>query len=73
MQTSVPMLRPMYIDHPAFEAAYHNGQQFYLGDNLLVAPIAMPGLGPKRVAWQHVWFPEGTWFQYSPREVHGPG
>jgi alpha-glucosidase (family GH31 glycosyl hydrolase) len=72
-KSSVPMIRPMYIDHPDREEAYHNGQEYYLGDNLLVAPIAMPGVGPNRVAWQHVWFPEGTWFQFFTGEKYdGP-
>ena len=70
---SVPMIRPMYLEHPEQEAAYHNGQQFYLGDNLLIAPITMPGEGMNHVASQHVWFPEGTWYQYfSGEEYTGP-
>jgi hypothetical protein len=59
---SVPLTRPLYIDNPNDEAAYHNGQEFLLGDNLLVAPIASPGVGVGRVAHQSVYFPLGTWF-----------
>ncbi|BCM88917.1 oligosaccharide 4-alpha-D-glucosyltransferase [Abditibacteriota bacterium] len=60
---SVPLTRPLYFDYPKEEAAYHNGQEYLLGDNLLVAPIAMPGIGPSRVAHQTVWFPTGSdWF-----------
>jgi alpha-glucosidase (family GH31 glycosyl hydrolase) len=69
-QSSVPMIRPMYMDHPEIEEAYHNGQQYTLGDNLLVAPITMPGIGPNRLAWQHVWFPEGQWYQYFTGEKY---
>lgn len=61
---SVPFIRPMYLEHPGVDAAYRNGQQYYFGDDLLVAPVAMPGRGANRVAWQHVWFPGGTWYQY---------
>ncbi len=59
---SVPLTRPLYIDHPTDEAAYRNGQEYLFGDNLLVAPIAMPGVGPGRVGHQSVYFPRGTWF-----------
>lgn len=59
---SVPLTRPLYIDYPGDEAAYHNGQEYLFGDNLLVAPIASPGVGPGRVAHQSVYFPHGTWF-----------
>jgi alpha-glucosidase (family GH31 glycosyl hydrolase) len=63
-QDSIPFIRPMYIDHPEIEAAYHNGQEYTFGDNLLVAPIAQPGVGPNRVATQAVWFPEDDWFDF---------
>ncbi|RYX80228.1 DUF5110 domain-containing protein [bacterium] len=60
---SVPLTRPMYIDYPTQEASYHNAQQYLYGDNLLVAPIAMPGVGPARVGHQTVWFPAGNdWY-----------
>ena len=60
---SVPFIRPMYIDHPADEAAYHNPQQYQFGDDLIVAPIAEAGVGPDRVGSQTVWFPPGgPWY-----------
>ena len=67
-----PFVRPLYIDHPAEEAAYHNGQEYSFGDNLLVAPIVTPGQGANHVGVQHVWFPEGTWYQYFTGEKY-PG
>lgn len=71
---SVPLLRPMYFDNPNAEAAYHNGQEYLLGDNLLVAPIVSPGVGPNRVAHQAVWFPAGSdWFNTFTGEKQGGG
>ena len=71
---SIPMLRPMYFDNPATEAAYHNGQEYLFGDDLLVAPIASPGVGPKRVAHQAVWFPAGSdWFNAFTGEKYRGG
>jgi len=73
VKNSIPFVRPMYIDHPEQEAAYHNGQEYYFGDNLLVAPITAPGQGENHVGWQHVWFPDGTWYQYFTGEKYtGP-
>jgi hypothetical protein len=63
-KNSVPFIRPLYVDFPGEEAAYHNGQEYMFGDNLLVAPIARPGIGPKKVASQAVWIPQGDWFDY---------
>lgn len=59
---TVPLLRAMYFDHPAEEKAYHNAQEYLLGDDLLVAPIVSAGVGPRKLGEQVVWFPEGTWF-----------
>ena len=76
---SVPFTRPMYLDHPTLEAAYHNAQQYRFGDDLLVAPIAAPGVGPGRVAAQAVWFPpnrDGSatdWFDYFTGEKFASG
>jgi alpha-glucosidase (family GH31 glycosyl hydrolase) len=74
-QQSWPLLLPMYLWHPDLEDAYHNAQQYYFGQNLLVAPIAMPGFGPTRIAWQRVWFPPGNdvWFNYFTGESYKSG
>ena len=61
---SVPFTRPMYIDHPDTEDAYHQSQEYQFGDNLLVAPIASAGTGSNRMAWQAVWFPDGDWYDF---------
>ncbi len=63
---SVPFTRPLYIDFPGVEPAYHNPQEYLYGDNLLVAPISSPGVGPSRMASQAVWFPPGEsqWFDF---------
>ena len=72
---TVPLLRPMYFMHPDQEAAYHNAQEYYFGDNLLVAPITTPGVGPSRLAWQVVWFPAGSggWYDYFSGERYESG
>lgn len=71
---SVPFTRPVYLDRPGVEAAYHQSQEFQFGDNLLVAPIAMPGVGPGRVASQVVWFPpESDWHDFFTGERFAGG
>ena len=57
-----PLDRPLYLDNPKDENAYHNAQEFLLGDNVLAAPIVSAGVGPNRIGTQTVWFPPGTWF-----------
>ena len=76
----VPLLRPMYFetgDQGAGdqEAAYHNGQEYLFGDDLLVSPITMQGVGATRVGWQKVWFPGGSgdWYNYFTGEKYEGG
>jgi alpha-glucosidase (family GH31 glycosyl hydrolase) len=61
---SVPLNRPMYVEYPGMEEAYHNPQEYFFGDDLLVAPITSPGEGPDKVAQQTVWFPPGEWYDW---------
>ena len=49
---------------PAAEEAYRNPQEYFFGDNLLVAPITSPGQGPDKIAQQTVWFPPGEWYDW---------
>ncbi len=70
---SVPLNRPMYINYPEDERAYSNAQQYLLGDHLLVAPVASPGAGPGKIAFQAVWFPEGSWYNWFTGEKHSIG
>jgi hypothetical protein len=65
---SVPFIRPMYLDYPADEAAYHQPQQYQFGDNVLVAPVAENGTGPNRLGRQTVWFPPGRWYNFFTAE-----
>jgi alpha-glucosidase (family GH31 glycosyl hydrolase) len=72
--TSVPLLRPMYLDDAAREDAYRQPQEYAFGDTLLVAPIVEAGAGPARLGRQVVWFPAGTYYNYFTGErFDGPG
>lgn len=64
-RTGISLNRPLYLDYPEHEPAYHNGQEFLFGDHLLAAPVTMPGTGPDKVGRQTVWFPPGdTWYDF---------
>lgn len=59
---ALPLLRPMYLEHPGHAEAYRNPQQYYFGESLIVAPITTPSVGPGKLGRQSVWFPEGLWY-----------
>jgi hypothetical protein len=70
---TVPLDRPLYFDNPREEKAYHNAQEYLLGDNILAAPIVAAGVGPGKVGTQTVWFPAGTWYNYFTGERYSGG
>ncbi len=62
------------MDYPHDEDAYHNGQEFLLGDTLLAAPIVSKGVGPGRVGMQTVWFPpRAAWYNVFTGEKFSGG
>lgn len=60
----VPLARPLVVDHPDDPTTWHVGNQWLLGDDLLVAPVASPD-GDRRV-----YLPEGDWVHWFTGERH---
>lgn len=62
---SLPLNRPMYLAYPDDETAYNVPHQFMFGDDLIVAPVLQPGIGPRRTVDVEVWLPEGVWYELT--------
>lgn len=58
----VPVVEPMYYEHPEEREAYQVRNQYYFGSELLVAPITSPRVPGLNVAGVKVWLPEGNWY-----------
>jgi alpha-glucosidase len=58
-RTGAPILRPLLFEYPDDETTYTMEDEFLVGDSLLVAPIARPGL-----AYRHVYLPRGDWCHF---------
>lgn len=56
LDTSAPLMRPLFFDHPADEEVWRHPVQWMLGDDLLVAPVLEPGA----TSWS-VYLPPGEW------------
>ncbi|GAA1851544.1 TIM-barrel domain-containing protein [Microbacterium koreense] len=56
VETSRPLMRPLYFDHPEDVRVWDYPTQWYLGDDLLVAPVLDPGL-----VSVDVYLPAGEW------------
>jgi alpha-glucosidase len=67
-RNGAPILRPLLFEYPGDPTTYAADDEFLLGDALLVAPIARPG-----IEHRHVYLPEGTWFHlWTGERFDGP-
>jgi alpha-glucosidase len=56
-RTGLPVMRPLWLEHPADRAVAEEERSFLLGRDLLVAPRLAEGSGPYEVT-----LPEGAWY-----------
>lgn len=71
---SVPLVRPMYYEHPLQEEAYHCPEQYYFGSELIVAPFTGPADPDTRLSRQVVWLPPGgDWYHFFSGEYFRGG
>lgn len=61
---ALPLVLPMYYEHPDDEAAYEVPNEYYFGSELIVSPIVEPMNKKLHVASTNVWLPEGDWFDF---------
>jgi alpha-glucosidase (family GH31 glycosyl hydrolase) len=55
---SLPILRPLYLEYPDLEAAYRHPREYFVGEELLVAPVVDPGGN------ETVYLPPGEWIDF---------
>jgi alpha-glucosidase (family GH31 glycosyl hydrolase) len=55
---ATPVLRPLYLEYPQLEEAYHHSHEYFLGDEMLVAPVLDPS------GDQSVYLPPGEWMNF---------
>lgn len=61
---AIPMIEPLYYEHPDKEPAYHRPNQYYFGTELIAAPHDHPRDEATNLSRRGVWLPEGTWFDF---------
>ncbi len=68
-QCGLSLCYPMYYDYPELEDAYLAREQYFLGDQMFVAPIVRPADPETGLAEFDVWIPDGTWIEYTTHEA----
>ena len=69
----VPLVRPLYHEHPEAEQAYRYGHQYLFGAELMVAPVTSPADPMVTRAAVPVWLPEGSWTDLFTGTVYDGG
>ncbi|MFP5042861.1 TIM-barrel domain-containing protein [Parasediminibacterium sp. JCM 36343] len=59
-----PLMRPLYYENPTDTAAYNANDEYYWGENMIVAPV----LG-KNDTTRSVYLPHGIWYNYQTNEI----
>ncbi len=60
----IPLITPMYYEHPEEDSAYRCPQQYRFGTEMIVAPFTTPLDPDTRLSRQQVWLPEGHWYNF---------
>jgi alpha-glucosidase len=66
-QNGMPIMRAMFLHHPADENCYR-GDQFLFGPSILVAPVFQKG-----AKGREVYLPEGDWYDFWTGQMHRGG
>ena len=64
-RTGAPLIRPLIFYHMDDKKVYNIGDQFYLGEALLVAPVVEQGAEAREV-----YLPEGEWMDFHTGVCH---
>jgi alpha-glucosidase (family GH31 glycosyl hydrolase) len=60
----VPLIIPMYYEHPEEVAAYHCANEYYFGSEMIVLPVTTPVDEDAKVAKVNFWFPEDIYIDF---------
>jgi len=72
-RSSIPPLLPMYYTHPEQEEAYACPNQYWFGDQLVVAPFITPMQADTRLSRAVAWLPDGDWYDYFTGQFYPGG
>lgn len=69
--TGISLCRPLYYEYPEVEEAYAYEEEYFFGNDILVAPIVEAS--ENGVCTKTIWFPEGNWWSVATNElIEGP-
>lgn len=64
-ETGLSLCRPLYYENPEDKEAYDFKEEFYFGDDMLIAPVTEEVGKEDGYARLNVWLPKGQWLEYE--------
>lgn len=72
-ESSLPLLRALYIEHPEDEEAYRHPEQYYFGNGIMTAPICRKMEDENGYIESEIYLPEGVWYDWFTGERYEAG
>jgi len=70
--TGVSLCRPLYYSEPGREEAYEAPGEYFVGEDLLAAPVTAKTDRDTGLAHRRIWLPPGRWYEWwSGALLHG--
>ena len=66
----LPLVQPLYYTYPEKEAAYQAKNQFWFGDQMMIAPITQKGEAANGIGKVRAWIPAGVWTDFFTGQVY---
>ena len=70
---NIPLVFPLYYQHPNDVWAYEHKNEYYFGSELLVLPVTSPRIKDLHVAAETVYLPDGLWYDFFSHRAYRGG
>ena len=65
-----PLIMPMYYTHPEYKCAYDVKNQYWFGNQMIVAPITKKNNAGSQMGHVRAWLPQGIWTDFFTGRVY---
>lgn len=69
----LPLVQPMYYQHPDATEAYQVPNEYYFGTEMIVHPITSANDKELKMGHTRTWIPEGLWFDFFTGTAYSGG
>ena len=63
--SGISMIHPLYYEYSEMNDAYEFGDEYFFGNDIIVAPVVSPMSKDSLLATENIWVPPGTWIEWN--------